>query len=514
MLRSISVAYLLIFALAADASEPLVTLANGKLNYRTVENGDRIPDFSDCGYKGGGIPIPLAKVKATLTPRPSGDDTERIQQAIDKLGSGNSAEAVLLRAGTYRVEGTLYFRRSGAVLRGEGQNAGGTVIIATGTKKRSLISIGSGSPGREIAGSAVEIADKRVPVGARTLRVAAQNKFKPGDEVVVVRRANTDWISALGTDKLSRGPSDKVKNWSPDGYTLRFERTVTAASGNSVTVDAPITCAIEEQFGGGYICRTEPDGRIHNVGIESLRMVSEYEKGKESQDEAHAWDGIKIGALRDGWVRNVTAVHFGYSCVNISSKGKRITVQDCACLDPVSQITGGRRYSFALAGQLCLFQRCYTRGGRHDYVMHARVPGPNVFLDCVADNTHSDSGPHHRWATGTLYDNVACGALNVQNRRRSGTGHGWAGANMVFWNCRARSIDCQRPPTANNYCIGCTGNIKGSGHMESKGRHVEPRSLYLRQLYDRKGIGAVKSVSFKEQLEGSVDDMVRTHLSK
>ena len=29
--------------------------------------------------------------------------------------------------------------------------------------------------------------------------------------------------------------------------------------------------------------------------------------------------------------------------------------------------------------------------GRHDYVLHARVPGPNVFLDCTADIAHNDS---------------------------------------------------------------------------------------------------------------------------
>ena len=205
----------------------------------------------------------------------------------------------------------------------------------------------------------------------------------------------------------------------------------------------------------------------------------------------------------------MTAVHFGYSCVNIVSSGKRITVQDCACIDPVSLIKGGRRYSFALDGQECLVQRCYTRGGRHDYVMHARARGPNVFLDCVADRTYSDSGPHHRWATGTLYDNLACGHLNVQWRGWSGTGHGWAGANMVFWNCRASHIDCQKPPTANNYCIGCTGRIRESGHIASRGKPVTPRSLYLRQLVERMGQKAVEKVTIPEQRGGVIDELLR-----
>jgi len=243
-------------------------------------------------------------------------------------------------------------------------------------------------------------------------------------------------------------------------------------------------------------------------------LVSEYDASKGHNDEAHAWDAIRIAALADGWVRNVTAVHFGYSCVNILSSGIRITVQDSACLDPISRITGGRRYSFALDGQLCLVQRCYTRGGRHDYVMHSRARGPNVFLDCVADQTHSDSGPHHRWATGTLYDNIACGALNVQWRGRSGTGHGWAGANMVFWNCRTRSIDCQKPPTANNYNIGCTGSVGGNGYIASRGVPVKPRSLYFAQLAERFGAQAVDAITTPAQREGSIDDEIRAQLGK
>lgn len=492
---------------------------DAKLAYTVDSGGNRVPDFSRCGYMGGGVKIPDVSVVSTLTPIDgSRDDTARIQSAIDKL-SGSRADkngfrgTLLLKRGVYRVSGTLQIAESGLVLRGEGARAAGTVIIATGTNKRALIQVGSGGPGKEIAGSRSVIADDFVPVGANRLRVEAQHIFRQGDSVVVYSLANSEWIKELGTDKLNRGPSDEVKNWTAAEYGIRYERVVTGISGSTITLDAPIVSAIDKKYGGGCVYKAETDGRIRNVGIETLRLVSEYKQGDKS-DEEHGWDGVRINSLSDGWVRNVTAVHFGYSCVNISSRGKNITVQDCACLDPVSKITGGRRYSFALAGQLCLIQRCYTREGRHDYVMHARVPGPNVFLDCVADNPHSDSGPHHRWSTGTLYDNIACGALNVQWRGRSGTGHGWAGANMVFWNCRAASIDCQKPPTANNYCIGCTGKIRGSGYIESKDKSVEPRSLYLKQLSDRLGAAAVRNIATEEQLKGTVDDWLRKRLSE
>ena len=42
---------------AADGAN-LVETRDGKLAYRAAEDGDTIPDFSFCGYKGGGAPIP------------------------------------------------------------------------------------------------------------------------------------------------------------------------------------------------------------------------------------------------------------------------------------------------------------------------------------------------------------------------------------------------------------------------------------------------------------------------
>ncbi len=190
---------------------------------------------------------------------------------------------------------------------------------------------------------------------------------------------------------------------------------------------------------------------------------------------------------------------------------KFMTVQDCACIKPVSLITGGRRYPYSINGQYCLVQRCYSDHARHAQATGAKVCGPNVFLDCYAENTHSDTGPHHRWAVGILWDNLKGGQFNAQDRGWMGTGHGWAGAQQVFWNCEASSICVQQPPTAQNYAIGCKGKIsKGSfkgrkpGHYESHGKHVDPRSLYLKQLEDRLGLFAVRNVTTKAQRTGTI----------
>ena len=75
-------------------------------------------------------------------------------------------------------------------------------------------------------------------------------------------------------------------------------------------------------------------------------------------------------------MRNITAQYFGYSAVSVGSGAKWLTVADSQCLDPISLIDGGRRYSFNNDGAECtLFVNNYARGGRHDFVFGASVKG-------------------------------------------------------------------------------------------------------------------------------------------
>jgi hypothetical protein len=204
-----------------------------------------------------------------------------------------------------------------------------------------------------------------------------------------------------------------------------------------------------------------------------------------------------IDAAANAWARGITALHFAHNAVKVEKKAKWVTVEDSTCLDPVSRIAGSRRYPFTISGQLSLVQRCFARNGRHDFAQGSLSAGPNVFLDCASEKSHSDSGPHHRWAAGALYDNVRVpdGAINIRNRSNLGTGHGWAGANMVLWNCEAVIITCENPPAAQNWAIGCSAkDRRGDGHWESFGQPVEPRSLYLKQLEDRLGATALKAI--------------------
>ena len=477
---------------------------DGRLSYSPYSlQGDVLPDYSRCGYGGGGVVRPQVAVCETLQPAAdaTSDDTARIQAALDRagklpLGPDGLRGAVLLARGAYRCSGVLRIAASGVVLRGAGDGAEGTVITATARKQQALMVVG-GTAAREEAKSAREIADAYVPVGARSFSVADPAGLAVGQSVYVVRRSNAAWISAIGMDKIAprAAAPDSTKQWSP--FELKFDRVITAVDGNRITVDAPIACAIDRRWGGGAVVRYRDDGRIERCGVESLRAVSVYDEKKTERvdgetayvDEDHATYVVSFAAVKNAWARGLTSEHFYHGPTSIGGPAKWVTVEDCRSLAPVSQITGGRRYPYLVEGQLALVQRCYSDHGRHAFVFGARVPGPNVFLNCRAEHEHATSEPHHRWSVGGLYDNVEA-QMAIQDRQWMGSGHGWAGANYVVWNCRG-SLICQKPPTAQNFSIGFMGARgkdafpRPAGWWESEGTAVEPRSLYLAQVQSR-----------------------------
>lgn len=461
--------------------------SNGQLKYVPDEKGDIIPDFSRVGYYRGDKPIPPVPVAIKL--KPSSHAQESIQAAIDELsekppGKSGFRGAILLAKGRYEIAGTIFIRTSGIVLRGEGDQ---TKLIATGNTQSPLISVTGAGNASEIAGSRTAITDKSVPVGSFSFNVASTTGLKPGDAIIVLRPGTQNWIHDLKMDQIEA--REGTKQWQPAEYDLRFERTIVKIEGNRVYIDNPIVMAMEAQYGGGQIYRYSFEGRIRHVGVEDLYCESVY---ASDTAEDHAWDAIKFNRIENGWVRNVTARHFGYSCVNLAPQAKLVTVKDCHSLDPKSKITGSRRYSFNNDGQLNLFMNCTATEGRHDYVTGAKACGPNVFYNCRASQTHADIGPHHRWAVGTLYDNIITdGEINVQDRGNWGSGHGWAGVSQVLWNCTAKRAAVQSPwASGKNYCIGLKGEKyqgrlggRPDGVWEGQNKDgLQPASLYLAQL--------------------------------
>ena len=445
----------------------------GSLSYTPDEKGNIIPDFSHVGYMYGDEAIPDVPVLTEISPV-DGDDGASIQAAIDMVEALTPDEngfrgAVLLKKGTYEVAGQLTIQASGVVLRGEGQGEDGTVIIADGTGTRDLIVIDNGS-GLSIDNSSMAlITEAYVPVGRKFVVVNDASDYETGDHIALYRPGTQNWISDIKMDQITAG--DGIVQWDPSSYSFYFERLVTGISGDTLFFRNPVVMAMEEQYGGGKVYKVSFN-RLEKVGVEDLCLKSAY---ASDTDEAHSWKAVAFKSVENGWARRVTSWYFAYACVSLERNSRLISVLDCHCREPRSLITGSRRYSFNLVGSLCLFKGCSTSEGRHDYVSASRVCGPNVFTQCSASNTHSDIGPHHRWAMGTLFDVIESdGAINVQDRDNMGSGHGWAGANQVFWNCRGSSSVCQSPWTsALNYNFGFMG------YKESGARAGRPDGVWV-----------------------------------
>ncbi len=462
--------------------------ASGELNYRTTSTGDRIADFSAVGYRAGREAIPSnVPVQAVVAPQ-EGDDGAAIQAAIDAVAQLPLDEqgfrgVVELTAGEFQIEGQLHLGTSGVVLRGAGDDEGETVLRATGTDPRSLVLIAGTGTRQAIAPTTSSVTSKYVPVGARSFRVSSTAGLKVGDSIIVHRPSTQAWIKAIGMDLLTNP-------WQPGTKDLLFDRVITRIEGDWLTVDAPITTALDAKYGGATVYAYTWDTRIENVGLEQIRGVSDF---VIDTDENHAWTFVEIQAAQNVWVRDITAQHFVFAAVNVLDQAKWVTVADAQYLDPKSQLIGGRRYAFNVEGQQVLVKDSYSLEARHDYALGSLSAGPNVYVDSWAESSYNDTGPHHRWATGTLFDNIQIPnhQINLRNRGNSGTGHGWAGANSVIWNSTAKSFIVESPPTAYNWLIGSTGAIasnsmavgsKPPGIRESHGIPVTPRSLYYAQL--------------------------------
>jgi hypothetical protein len=503
---------------------------DGRLLYKRDSLGNRVPDFAGAGYHGGAVPIPNVPVRVAVQPI-EGDDTGNIQAAINQMASLPLDEsgfrgAVLLIAGDYQVGGQLIINTSGIVLRGDGDSQAGTVLHATGVEKRTLIVVRGGDG--EDPGPENQIAESYVPVGMRSFNMQSFNQLSDGATVRVHRPSPTNWLQDIDMWELDweyvPGPlggmrrvhktGEEAESWQAGGMDLFYERTITRIEGKRVFLDAPITCALEQRYGGGTIQRYERTGRIQHIGIEHIRGDSDFlcVPTAACKDENHAQSFIEFADAQHCWVRDVTAAHFVFACVTAGPGTKWLTVADSESLNPVSRVDGGRRYAFHLAGaEYCLIRNCRNRFDRHQFATSERTHGPNVFVDGLSEEAHDECGPHARWATAGLWDNILVASagsivnegswldiaeLNLRNRGNFGTGQGWAGANCVAWNTFAvNGSDVDSPPTARNWAIGSyrpliptmfnpNPGVNGSGAIEVRQTPAFPSSLYHAQMQD------------------------------
>ena len=104
--------------------------------------------------------------------------------------------------------------------------------------------------------------------------------------------------------------------WHPGDVDLRWHRQIMAVKGHEVTLDAPVTCHIESQWGGAKAVVYEQQGLISECGVENISLESDYNKALP-MDEDHCWDGVYVADAENCWVRMVNFRHFAGSAVVI-----------------------------------------------------------------------------------------------------------------------------------------------------------------------------------------------------
>jgi hypothetical protein len=487
----------------------------GKLIYQATPRGNRLMDFSYAGYMGGGVALPDVPVKRTVKPI-AGDNTAGIQSAIDEVSAlpleGKFRGAVLLAPGTYICSNALRIAVSGVVLRGSGSEGGSRSTLKMAGRPHTAILVGNRGRSRrgdhsneaESTENKTYITEAYVPSGTTTFTVADPKGFEVGDTISIRKPVTAAWIKFMHMDDLVR--DGRPQTWLRPGSTLAAERTITAISGNKLTVGVPLSDSYDAKYlnpPGTSVVKIRPPARLTQVGIENLRIESPPQAINHTQPH---YSAVRMNG-QDCWMRDVVCDE---TMNSVDIGGARITLEQVAVIRRARHQGSSKPAEFAPNGSQVLLDRCSVAGDNIWFVATgAGVSGPVVILNCTfTGNGAAES--HQRWSTGLLYDNcrVPQGSIDLRNRGSMGSGHGWTIGWGVVWNCEARDYIVQNPPGALNWLIGSIGHSSLAarpfasepklppGVIDSPGTPVVPQSLYLTQLVERLGTQALRNIGY------------------
>jgi hypothetical protein len=469
----------------------------GCLKYTEDGRGNRVPDFSHSGYRSGGVAFPKvpAAGPAPLLPSGTGDDTATIQGAIDAVSAlpadaQGFRGAVELGPGQFTLAGSLRMAVGGVVLRGQGTEGSPATLLRAVGAPRAVLQLGPTARRRAAGKEMLPITDVYVPVGARTFTLDRIGDLKVGDDVLVHRPKSQRWICAIGTDFLPVGRDGKAPApWKASGG-LTFERRITRIDGNRITLDVPLTNALEKEYTQAYLTRYDFPERVSEIGVERLATRAEFTQSSACPSNKGKF--IRVNAVANAWIKDVRVEAYGGEAVVLDPPSKWVTVEDVTYVGVESDRCS--QFAFNMGGQQNLIHRSRSYGSHVTALMTGtEVEGPNAVVDLLAVGKAVRVRVNSRWTTGLLLDNVRVqdstgqpsGDFDLARGRRT---LGWSAVNSVIWNSEAEVFSVDDPPTARNWVMGGAigaRSLLGSGTYGADRALIEPRSLYRAQLTER-----------------------------
>ncbi len=509
--------------------------------------------------------FPAVPVGNGLSPLGGGaDDGPQINAAIQALaGTGG---VVQLEAGTFTIVTPIELGLDNVLLRGRGKDQtflDGQALFdpAVSTRERSIIRMGGGYDGApwvmEASDPIANIISEFVPVGSRSFEVDSSAGFAVGDNIIVAHPATHEWLESIGYGETIDGRKWLISGASyPSGVDDPLQATlptsqfdITGLGGSSretilynrrivdindsdadgaigIVLDAPLFNHIDLRiYDAGspaikpYIYKfTRAETRVEQ-GVEDLAVLIDP-TASDPQNPTHtpADNAISMLKIENSFVNNVQAEGFKVAAV-LTRNASQLTIANTDAINPAgAPENGGDRYHFNAqkATSNVLFVNCHAEFARHAYIAANANATGIVVLDSTQSHSSIASEGHLKWVNGMLFDNLISSDPEPGNLHklaffnRPVSNHGWGAVNSVMWNAAVvpgSRILIQKPPTAQNYCFGCGGNVTDEnadpketrnaqllpGVMEASNDTMDINSLYREQLRVRQEYGAPPS---------------------
>ncbi|KAF4472526.1 hypothetical protein FALBO_579 [Fusarium albosuccineum] len=462
------------------------------VDWASIQNsrGDKIPDFSFCGYHNSEIPLPTVhKAKIMVPPpgHPFDDISAVMQKAIDFIAEGGGG-VVHLPPGRSHITAGIQLR-TGVVVTGSQGNGTRTTLMIREKPSVPVFTLGSlGNATKPEYGVKSDITDDYVPIGSSIVNVDDASDFKVNQSVYVSRAATEAWIRGNGMSNLVR--HGQVQTWIPVDKKIMSPNVVNAIDGNQVTLKIPLTDNLDSTYMKPQLWAYDAPQVNSEMGIKDLSIeVPDTCSGAPLDGDTCNHAAVSFPSWTvDSWASGLS-LHGFNNFFEIQQDAARITIQDTT-MDRNHDVDGrALPFDILVKGSQVLVQDCKQVGlptaRCFSVATDSLTAGPNAVTRHTTMSDVQMIYPHERWAHGFLVESTSVPNLFV-NRASNGSGHGWTINAGVGWNLGGQA-NFQSPPLGINWCIGCGGKTEsvGNGTFLDSGKQVKPQSLFAAQLEAR-----------------------------